>query len=522
MIPAARIRGILPPRHIRFKKYDPMARKYKVKRIQKSRMARMFPDPVQAFVARRIVDATGVFFLALGAFVLLAIASYNRTDPSSGTATSNPVQNWMGVHGASLADNLLQTMGLGGCVFGATMIAWGWALLARRGLSPVWLRFVAMVFGAITAAAAFARLSSGDWLTQPHMGGAFGMKLLQMSTDIFGGDGGLGFMAGIWAGVAALFTCVAFTIGMAEIKWVAALAVNIVMAAGYALYDGATAFVNWVRHYADSEYEPEAKPKKARKPIIPQLESDDDDEEILLESEDDEDEEEEDEDSDEDDEEESDEETDEYDEDEEEDEEDSPRGIRVNKPKQTQKGTGKNARQKKFQLFDGGEWELPTLDLLADIEDDSKAAKIDEKVLQMNATLLQNVLNDFNVKGDIKSINPGPVVTLYELEPAPGTKTSRVIGLADDIARSMSAVSVRAAVVPGRNVIGIELPNKIRQTVYLREQLSTRDYEKPMRNYRLFWARISAAHRLSPTFPACRTCSWPEPQVPVNPWPSTR
>jgi S-DNA-T family DNA segregation ATPase FtsK/SpoIIIE len=96
----------------------------------------------------------------------------------------------------------------------------------------------------------------------------------------------------------------------------------------------------------------------------------------------------------------------------------------------------------------------------------------------MNAALLQKVLEDYNVKGMITSINPGPVVTLYELEPAPGTKSSRVIGLADDIARSMSAVSVRAAVVPGRNAIGIELPNKIRQTVYLREMLGTRDYEK--------------------------------------------
>ncbi|HBR69626.1 MAG TPA: cell division protein FtsK, partial [Rhodospirillaceae bacterium] len=76
---------------------------------------------------------------------------------------------------------------------------------------------------------------------------------------------------------------------------------------------------------------------------------------------------------------------------------------------------------------------------------------------------------DFNIEGEIVSIHPGPVVTLYELEPAPGVKTSRVISLSDDIARSMSAVSVRCAVVPGRNVIGIELPNKKRQIVYMRE-----------------------------------------------------
>lgn len=100
----------------------------------------------------------------------------------------------------------------------------------------------------------------------------------------------------------------------------------------------------------------------------------------------------------------------------------------------------------------------------------------------MNAELLQNVLGDFNVSGEIVSIHPGPVVTLYELEPSPGTKTSRVIGLSDDIARSMSAISVRAAVVPGRNVIGIELPNLERQTVYLRELLATSAYEKTKAN----------------------------------------
>jgi S-DNA-T family DNA segregation ATPase FtsK/SpoIIIE len=91
--------------------------------------------------------------------------------------------------------------------------------------------------------------------------------------------------------------------------------------------------------------------------------------------------------------------------------------------------------------------------------------------------MLETVLSDFGVKGEIVKVRPGPVVTLYELEPAPGTKSSRIINLADDIARSMSAVSVRVATVPGRNVIGIELPNQRRETVYLRELLSTRDYE---------------------------------------------
>ena len=98
--------------------------------------------------------------------------------------------------------------------------------------------------------------------------------------------------------------------------------------------------------------------------------------------------------------------------------------------------------------------------------------------LEAMARRLEGVLEDFGVKGDIINVRPGPVVTLYELEPAPGIKSSRVISLADDIARSMSAISARVAVVPGRNAIGIELPNETRETVYLREMLASPDFEK--------------------------------------------
>jgi len=124
-----------------------------------------------------------------------------------------------------------------------------------------------------------------------------------------------------------------------------------------------------------------------------------------------------------------------------------------------------------------GEYQLPPLDILSLPSRISAETKIDEEALEQNARLLETVLDDFGVKGQIVKVRPGPVVTLYELEPAPGTKSSRVIGLADDIARSMSAVSARVATVPGRNVIGIELPNARRETVFLRELLSTRHYE---------------------------------------------
>jgi S-DNA-T family DNA segregation ATPase FtsK/SpoIIIE len=129
-------------------------------------------------------------------------------------------------------------------------------------------------------------------------------------------------------------------------------------------------------------------------------------------------------------------------------------------------------------LLPSGEFELPPLHLLSEPPKSKKRdAVIDPGALEQNARLLEGVLEDFGVKGEIINVRPGPVVTLYELEPAPGIKSSRVISLADDIARSMSAISARVAVIPGKNAIGIELPNAHRETVYLRELLSSTDFD---------------------------------------------
>jgi len=122
-----------------------------------------------------------------------------------------------------------------------------------------------------------------------------------------------------------------------------------------------------------------------------------------------------------------------------------------------------------------GGYLLPPLELLA-VPKASGRATLSAEALAANATALEGVLGDFGVRGEIINTRPGPVVTLYELEPAPGIKSSRVIGLADDIARSMSALSTRVAVVAGRNAIGIELPNPTREKVYLRELLASSDY----------------------------------------------
>jgi hypothetical protein len=121
-------------------------------------------------------------------------------------------------------------------------------------------------------------------------------------------------------------------------------------------------------------------------------------------------------------------------------------------------------------------YEFPGLEFLAE-PPPPEGPVLTEDILEESAGRLEKVIRDFGVKGDVIHAYPGPIVTLYELEPAPGTKSSRVISLADDIARSMSAVSARVAVVPGRNAIGIELPNETRETVYLRELLASENFE---------------------------------------------
>lgn len=134
-------------------------------------------------------------------------------------------------------------------------------------------------------------------------------------------------------------------------------------------------------------------------------------------------------------------------------------------------------REAQSSLIKDGDFELPPIHLLNEAKNIVRDESLSPEALEQNARVLEGVLEDFGVKGEIIHVRPGPVVTMYELEPAPGIKSSRVIGLAEDIARSMSAIAARVAVVPGRNAIGIELPNNLRETVYFREMIASTNYD---------------------------------------------
>jgi DNA segregation ATPase FtsK/SpoIIIE, S-DNA-T family len=150
---------------------------------------------------------------------------------------------------------------------------------------------------------------------------------------------------------------------------------------------------------------------------------------------------------------------------------------RVAAPAPAVKPGKREVREAQPDLLGREAYQLPPISLLNEPKK-NVVQTISEDALEQNARMLESVLEDFGVRGEIINVRPGPVVTLYELEPAPGTKSSRVIGLADDIARSMSAVSARVAVVPGRNAIGVELPNQRRETVYFRELIGSQEFEK--------------------------------------------
>lgn len=135
----------------------------------------------------------------------------------------------------------------------------------------------------------------------------------------------------------------------------------------------------------------------------------------------------------------------------------------------------KSSIKKSIAKLEKSNFELPSVSFLKESKIRAKD-EINQAILRKNAKDLEQVLNDFGINGRILAIHSGPVVTLYELEPAAGIKSSRIIGLADDIARSMKAVSARIAVIPGRNVIGIELPNEHREVVYLRELFNSKEY----------------------------------------------
>jgi DNA segregation ATPase FtsK/SpoIIIE, S-DNA-T family len=374
------------------------------------------------FWHRRSFQIWGVFWLGLGTALAISLVSYAPDDPSLNTASVGPVANALGIAGAYIADFTLQIFGILAWPLAVVMLIWGWRGMVGLDLAAAFLRAIALPVAASSLCLALASLPVPDaWPFPSSLGGFLGQYLQAAIYNLwpFGGmfwHAGLGLAAGVF-GLGLLV--VAIGIGWAEWRYYGRLLAAVTQLA-----------IAWLRHGAAllrrrlgreqtvspllAEPQPQAKVELPKPP------------------------------------------------------ERKKRALIVDEKPKTK------LPQFKQQSLDLGadDFQLPPLDFLKPPPKRGEPVQSMEAI-ENNTRLLEAALANYGVEGEVVRVRPGPVVTLYEMEPAPGTRAARVIGLADDIARNMSTVSARIAMVPGRSVLGIELPNQSRETIYLRELLES-------------------------------------------------
>ncbi|HSU98565.1 MAG TPA: DNA translocase FtsK [Roseiarcus sp.] len=440
------------------------------------------PVSVREFPKRRAAEIAGLIALTGVASLTLALATWSVSDPSLNHATNERVHNLLGVPGAIAADLVMQFIGLASVALLAPPAFWGWSLVTTRRLERPRLKAALYVIGVIAAAALASLLPApSSWPLPTGLGGVVGDAVLALPHRLL--------PASPWATVALGLSLAAIAIlglaaasgaggapsypddapdddaGKIRAKALArfdeddedepSLGMVSVGAVIHALLTAKAALRRMAfRGSRTASHAPISRPAPAPAVSTPwsALRDADDVSAIAAAL--------------------------------------APRGPESEPfpsvpPRVVLPISGRPSPIR--SAFDiaarpRGEWVMPPITMLTEPKK-SVGAKISQDSLEQNARLLEGVLDDFGVKGEIVNVRPGPVVALYELEPAPGIKSSRVIGLADDIARSMSAVSARVAVVQGRNAIGIELPNQRRDTVYLRELLASEDFGQS--NHRL-------------------------------------
>ncbi|GAB1717785.1 MAG: DNA translocase FtsK [Nitrobacter sp.] len=418
------------------------------------------PPPVREALARRLRELTGLGLIGLSGSTAAALMTWSVQDPSLSHATSRAIHNVLGYPGAIGADLLMQILGLGAIMLILPVAIWGWRMLTHRPFDRAATRLACWLL-CTAAAAGFASCwpHNGAWPLPTGLGGVVGDALVRAPVVLFGAAGVLQHVAFGAIFLLIMVTTFLWASGMKSRVSEETLAID-----DDAPFDDgddrASISLGWLVHALMSA---KARLKRlnlgalvalAYKSLVssaPQKSA-----ALAYERQEpnlgggangpslvpghDEEEEEEDE------------------------EEDDARSVRAPRRKAAARAPAKKS----------GKFDLPSVNVLS-VPRAADRQPLSKSELEANSRALEGVLGDFGVRGEIVKANPGPVVTLYELEPAPGIKSARVIGLADDIARSMSALSARVAVVAGRNAIGIELPNAHREKVYLRELLTARE-----------------------------------------------
>ncbi len=371
--------------------------------------------------AWRSAELGGAVLLFAGMlFLALALVSYHQTDASSSTAAGGVVRNWMGASGAWAADAALTLFGLVAVLLLPLLYVFArklWRFAEEDGGNvphtdqrwwrPIGILLFAMLLLGTVLSLTFTSPGGSLPASSGGVAGLLGAKAIR------GGASLLPEAAAGWAILAAAFACLGAGIFLAgrvfALDWGSLLTLPGALRRR-ASSPGEAAPRSFVPSLGKKE-----RAQRAASAAMPET---------------------------------------------------SRKPTEISDPARVAKPAQLTSQARQGDLFD--EYELPGLDLLAEPPPNSHR-KIDKLSLERNARLLETVLDDFNVKGTIEAVRTGPVVTMYELEPAPGIKASRVIGLADDIARNMSAISARVSSIPGRTVMGIELPNADRQMVALRE-----------------------------------------------------
>jgi len=420
-------------------------------------------DPIREMLMRRVRELIGIAIIALAAVAAAALMTWSVQDPSLSHATaSGKIRNLVGWPGAIGSDLLMQILGLGAIMFVLPIAVWGWRLLTHRPFDREALRIGCwLLCAALASGFASCWPHNTAWPLPTGLGGVVGDAIVRVPALVFGP---VGFLYRLCLGsLLSIGTLATFAVaagygsreateedeieaveddeeafeenegrGFLSLGFLMHTMISARARIGRmltAIFSVALGRNEDKRRTASFErMEPSLSGRRSPS-IVP--EADDEDEE--------------------------------YEEEEEEDEEEEEQPARASRKRAEPKPTARK-----------GAFVLPPISVLA-APKASDRLTLSKDELEENSRSLEGVLQDFGVRGEIVKANPGPVVTLYELEPAPGIKSSRVIGLADDIARSMSAISARVAVVAGRNAIGIELPNAKREKVYLRELLSSKE-----------------------------------------------
>ena len=446
-------------------------------RTGEARNDRLF-DHIREFIARRAVEIIGLCLLLLTAAAATALLTWNVADPSLNHVTSAPVRNFLGLPGAIGADLLMQLFGLGA---GIILIPLGVASLRMMTSGTIYrpkLRFILLFIGLVLLAGFISLFPTTQrWPLPTGLGGFIGDTLSDFLITAMPSDWPKKPVTGLLLLLTSLMSLLLVAgVGLGHYEeelasetqrqqqWIDDLkeddrepegSVFSVLVGGvlHAFYSFKAAFTRMFQRKSDEDWVPHHSHERERiepgfairahEETVHEPDMDLHAEEALAVVQ-------------------------------------TARqkrfefAVEEEAPQQTGKQKASAAKAQKIGRgsVDADGYEMPPLALLTEAKR-SLVPLMPPEVLEQNARLLENVLDDFGVRGEIVNVRPGPVVTLYELEPAPGIKSSRVVGLADDIARSMSAISARVAVVPGRNAIGIELPNQKRETVYLREMLAS-------------------------------------------------